>query len=260
MENLSASMSSLHMEIEGTKTNMKLLERKIADISHEVSNIDQSIKTVIGLLSTNQNCQSMESGQQTPFSPYLKPHFSFSTPNSDDNVSDVVNDVVGSSTLEVPALLYKKPESPKSNDAHINRCHSNNKLGGKLNSSKSLSSSSETGRVHFDISPPETSPVQRTSPEIRLPTLEGVYKYTKGSNSQDGSLLTPERVIRHKQTKVYRRAESEPKTFNGLSEATRQKLLKEVSLDDIGGRNNNMTRGKSRQQASKESILETTDL
>ncbi|KAK3083375.1 hypothetical protein FSP39_021037 [Pinctada imbricata] len=263
MEGLSASVHSLHTEIETTKSNMKQMEKKISDMSLELSSIDRSIKTVIGMLSPNPSVHSMESTDHS-FPPYIKPHFSISSPNSDEFFSDTDVNRTSCSTLEVPSTLYKKPESPSVRDRFNKGCHGN-KHGGRSHSAKCLHTLSDAG--HDADNQAESINVcdkttDRVSPEIKLPTLEGIYKYNKDDNDQSGHLVTPERVIRHKQTKVYRRAESEPRTFNGLSEATRQKILKEVSLDDIGSKNNNIPRVKSRNYPSRDnnSFLETTDL
>lgn len=107
MESLSNSIQNLHSEIEGTKTNICHIEQNMNRISHEVSHIDSSLKTVIRLLSNNCSRTSESSCiPDTPLSPLERPHFSISSHNSDDVlVPDM--DVICGHKLEVPTLHSK---------------------------------------------------------------------------------------------------------------------------------------------------------
>lgn len=104
-DSLSSSLGNLQSEVEGTKTNVKQLEKRINTIGNELSNIDGNIKLVVQLLTPNPSLHS-ESPPSTPYSPYTKPTFSFGSPTSEDiGIESMDNN---SLTLGVPSPSYKR--------------------------------------------------------------------------------------------------------------------------------------------------------
>lgn len=91
--------------MEGTKTNVKQLEKRINTITNELSNIDGNIKLVVKLLTPNPSLNS-ESPPSTPYSPYVKPSFSYGSPTSEDiGIESMDNN---SLTLGVPSPANKR--------------------------------------------------------------------------------------------------------------------------------------------------------
>ncbi|XP_061164070.1 potassium voltage-gated channel subfamily H member 8-like isoform X2 [Saccostrea echinata] len=223
MESLSNSIGNLHNEMEGTKTNMCHIEQNMNRISHEVSHIDTSLKTVIRLLS--QSCTSESSYfPDTPMSPLDRPHFSLSSHNSDDIITSDIDTVTGHKKLEVPNVLHNKQ----------------NKLGNR-----------RYVPVH------DLGGSQPTMESLDVPQGESRDKFSCESvlnvrNSQSSN----KRNILGKGSKVYRRAASEPRTFNNLSDAHRQMLIKDASVEDVSRRHN----AYKYQRPRSTFLLETNDL
>lgn len=228
MESLSNSIQNLHTEIEGTKANICLIEQNMNRISHEVSHIDTSLKTVIRLLSNS--CTSESSYvPDTPLSPMGRPHFSISSHNSDDVlVSDID---VTASKLEVPSILHTK-------------FNAQNRLGNRR-----YVPAHDLGGSH---------PAMES---IGAPLCERRNKYSCESvlnvpNSQS----TNKKFVHGKSSKVYRRAASEPRTFNNLSDAQRQILIKDASVEDVSRRHNAYKSCYSSQRPKSSCLLETNNL
>lgn len=228
MESLSNSIQNLHTEMEGTKTNICLIEQNMNRISHEVSHIDTSLKTVIRLLSNS--CTSESSYvPDTPLSPMGRPHFSISSHNSDDvQISDID---VTASKLEVPSILHTK-------------FNAQNRLGNRR-----YIPAHDLGGSH---------PAMES---IGAPLCERRNKYSCESvlnvpNSQS----TNKRSVLGKSSKVYRRAASEPRTFNNLSDAQRQILIKDASVEDVSRRHNAYKSCYSSQRPKSSCLLETNNL
>lgn len=228
MESLSNSIQNLHTEMEGTKTNICLIEQNMNRISHEVSHIDTSLKTVIRLLSNS--CTSESSYvPDTPLSPMGRPHFSISSHNSDDvQISDID---VTASKLEVPSILHTK-------------FNAQNRLGNRR-----YIPAHDLGGSH---------PAMES---IGAPLCERRNKYSCESvlnvpNSQS----TNRKSVLGKSSKVYRRAASEPRTFNNLSDVQRQILIKDASVEDVSRRHNAYKSCYSSQRPKSSCLLETNNL
>lgn len=228
MESLSNSIQNLHSEIEGTKTNICHIEQNMNRISHEVSHIDSSLKTVIRLLSNNCSRTSESSCiPDTPLSPLERPHFSISSHNSDDVlVPDM--DVICGHKLEVPTLHSK--------------LNAQNKLG-----NRKYVPAHDIGGSH---------PAMES---LDIPLGERRYK-----NSCESVLNVPSSQSTNKRSgktsKVYRRAVSEPRTFNNLSDLQRQLLIKDASMEDVSRRHNAYQSNYSHQRPRSNFLLETNDL
>ncbi|CAC5414646.1 KCNH8 [Mytilus coruscus] len=102
---LSNSIDNLQIEVEGTKTNIKQLEKRITTISNELCSIGGNLKLVVQLLTPNPSLHS-ESPPSTPYSPYVKPSFSFGSPTSEDIGIESMDNT--SLTLGVPSPGYKR--------------------------------------------------------------------------------------------------------------------------------------------------------
>jgi hypothetical protein len=229
MESLSNSIQNLHTEMEGTKTNICHIEHNMNRISQEVSHIDTSLRTVIRLLSNS--CTSESSyNPDTPLSPMERPHFSLSSHNSDDVLTSDV-DVVPGNKLEVPNILH-------------NRSNAQNKIGNRRYIA-----------VH------DLGGSNPTMDSLHVPLGESRDKFSCESVlSIPNSQHTNKRGVLGKSSKVYRRAASEPRTFNNLSEAQRQMLIKDASVEDVSRRHNAYKSSYTNQRPRSSFLLETNDL
>ncbi|XP_056011708.1 potassium voltage-gated channel subfamily H member 8-like isoform X2 [Ostrea edulis] len=229
MESLSNSIQNLHAEMEGTKTNICHIEHNMNRISQEVSHIDTSLRTVIRLLS--HSCTSESSYiPDTPLSPMERPHFSLSSHNSDDVLTSDV-DIVSGNKLEVPNITH-------------NRSNAQNKIGNRR-----YIAVHDVGGSH------------PTMESLHVPLGESRDKFSCESVlSIPNSQHTNKRSALAKSSKVYRRAASEPRTFNNLSEVQRQMLIKDASVEDVSRRHNAYKSAYTNQRPRSSFLLETNDL
>ena len=104
-DTLTTSISNLQNEVEGTKANIKQLEKRINTIGNELCSIDGNLKLVVQLLTPNPSLHST-SPPSTPYSPYVRPAFSFGSPTSEDiGIESMDNN---SLTLGVSSPGYKR--------------------------------------------------------------------------------------------------------------------------------------------------------
>ncbi|KAL5005757.1 hypothetical protein ScPMuIL_016915 [Solemya velum] len=127
IEQLSVSLQNLQTEVEGTKSGLKHLEMKLEGIGNEVSNINQSLQSIVKILSSFPSTP-VSSVPPTPFSPSVIPHFLYGSPSSEEDSRDTLSKnspITGDFPLAKSPVNFRPSPQDTIIPACMGNCHSN---------------------------------------------------------------------------------------------------------------------------------------